>query len=501
MPKNSTQKTDPYVLAMPHEYVLENGLRIVTLSTPTLNSADVRVVFDTGGRDDPKGEEGTAHFLEHMMFNGSYTLDKRPKGIMPIINQVGMWGGSFNAVTFWNMTSYSITDVLNCKTPNGDNREYLADALDLLLDVIQHPRLKQDDIERERSVILTELATQVNPMSTAEIYSGLQSAAPEVRPITTIGTAESINQIDALKLREFWNKHYTPPNTTIFIQGQGSDDELLKMVTDRLTVLGASAENGKVVSPSCRIPEFSPGESRMTVDEAQHAVYQFTWDMANRQQDKMNIRESHAARVMCSLISQYLMDHMREKDALVYDAGCSKNNFGNIKIQVESDKKPKRILESLGRALNDFLRTPNKELEQLFSDTKISFSNSSLHRLDRKRSNSFSQAAEVVNGRPSYFIEDDLDILENLSLQDVQELAARIFGKPFALGLAGNPELLKQVPSKEQVAKILDIPVNNKPVSGFLETDILPYDPRHGEIKPLPNPINFKRGISSIAMG
>lgn len=496
----STIKPDPYTLAMPHEFVLENGLRVVTLSTPTLKSADVKVVFDTGARDDPEGEEGTAHFLEHMMFNGTYTRMGSPKGILPIMQQVARWGGSFNAQTAWNKTEYSVSDVLNCTTPKGEERKYLADALDLVLEIIQHPRIKQDDIERERSVIQTELATQVKPMNTAIVYSGLQSAVPEVRPIHTIGTAESIDKIDAKKIREFWNKHYTPSNATVFIQGQGSDKELLKMVTDRLTILGASEDNGMVVSPSRRHPAFSPGESRMTVDEAPQAVYQFAWDLASRQQAKMNVREDRTAVVMCSLISQYLMDHMREKDGLVYNAGCGVDGFGNIQIHVASDKEPEKILQSLGRAVRDFLRVPNKELEQLFDHTKISISNSSLHQLDNIKGNSFAKAYEAVNGANSHFIEDNVNALEAVSLQDVQELAGRVFGKPFALGLAGNPALLKQVPNKEQVAQILDMPVNDKPVLGFLKTDVIPYDPRHGETKPLPNPINHRRGTSAVAL-
>ena len=160
---------------MPREFVLKNGLRVVTLSTPALKSADVKVIFDTGARDDPEGEEGTAHFLEHMMFNGTYSRIGRPKGILPVIQQVSRWGGNFHAQTGWNKTEYSITDVLNCTTPKGEKREYLADALDLILEIIQYPRIRQDDIERERSVIQTELATQTQPMQTAIIYSGLQS--------------------------------------------------------------------------------------------------------------------------------------------------------------------------------------------------------------------------------------------------------------------------------------------------------------------------------------
>lgn len=490
MPETTAIKPDPYLLAMPREFVLENGLRIVTLSTPTLKSADVKVIFDTGGRDDPEGEEGTAHFLEHMMFNGTYTRDNNSKGVMPIIRQVGKWGGNFHAQTAWGQTEYSITDVLNCTTPKGDKREYLGNALDLLFDIIQYPRIKQEDIERERSVIKTESATQVKPMNTAIIYSGLQSVIPETRAIHTIGTPESIDKIDAVKLRAFWNKHYTPANTTIFIQGQRSDEELLKMVTDRLTVLGASEDNGKAVSPSRKHYAFSPGESRIKVDEAPQLVYQFTWDFANRQQGKINIREDRTALVMANIITQYLMNHMREKDGIVYNAGCDFAGFGNIGIHVASDKEPEKILQSLGRAMRDFLHVPNPELEQLFNDTVTMASNSSLHQLDNIKGNSFAKANEVLNSANSHYIADNINALEAVTLQDVQELASRIFGKPFALGLAGNPALIEQVPDKEKIAQILDVPANDKPIIGFLKSDVIPYDPRHGETNPLPNPIN-----------
>jgi predicted Zn-dependent peptidase len=493
-------KSDPYTLAMPREFVLENGLRIVTLSTPTLKSADAQVIFDTGARDDPEGEEGTAHFLEHMMFNGTYTRDKSPKGILPIIQQVMRWGGSFNPQTGWNKTEYSITDVLNCKTPKGEPREYLADALDLLLEVIQYPRIKQDDIERERSVIQAELATQVTARNTAICYSDLQAVVPEERAIHTIGTAESIDKIDAQKLRDFWRKHYTPSNATVFIQGQGSNEELLKMVTDRLTVLGASEDQGRIVPPSHRVPVFSPGESRIGVDSESQVVYQFTWDMASSRQGKLNIREEQNFRLMSSLISQYLINYMREQEGLVYNASCYMDTFGHAKIRIDSDKAPEKVLASLGRAMQDFLRMPNEELEQLFEHTKLAFCNKAIHSLDQVKGNTFRKASEVVQGENAYYIEDRLNALEETNLQDVHELAVRIFSKPFALGLAGSPKLLAEVPNKERIAEILNIPVNDKPVSGFLETEIMPYDPRHGETEPLPNPVNHGRGDSSIAI-
>jgi predicted Zn-dependent peptidase len=301
MSSTSTPKSDPYTLAMPREYVFENGLRVVTLSTPTLKSADVKVVFDTGARDDPEGEEGTAHFLEHMMFNGTYTRDNNQKGMMPLTQQASRWGGSLNAGTNWSKTEYSISDVLNCKTPKGEDRMYLADALDLVLHIVQYPRIKQDDIARECSVIQAERSTQEDPMEEAKIYSGLQSIIPSARAINTIGTEDSINRIDATKLRAFWQKHYTPQNATIFIQGQGSDEELLKMVTDRLTILGAAPDDCRPVAPSQKHPVFSPSESRIEVDQAQHATYQLRWDWVNRTHGKVNIREDRAAGLMCTL--------------------------------------------------------------------------------------------------------------------------------------------------------------------------------------------------------
>lgn len=482
-------KPDPYTLAMPREFVLENGLRIVTLSTPTLKSADVKVIFDTGARDDPEGEEGTAHFLEHMMFNGTHTRPKTQKGVMPVMQQAAKWGGDFHAQTSWNETEYSISDVLNCTTPKGEKREFLADALDYLLEIIQYPRIKQEDIERERSVIQTELATQVKPMTTAVIYSGLKSTAPDIRTIHTIGTKESIDKIDAVKLREFWNKNYIPSNTTIFIQGQGTDEELLKMVTDRLTILGASAEEGRTVPPSHRIPTFTPGESRIPADDAKHAVYQFAWDIAGGDPKKTNIREDRTIAVMDALLGQCLMNQMRDKDGLVYNVSCGVDGFGRFKINVASDNEPKKIFHSLGTALQDFMRLPNPELEQLFKDTNVSISNSMLHMLDNIKGNSFRKAAEVTKWGKPYYIEDLINVFESLNLEDVQEMAARIFGKPFALGVAGSPALLEQVPDKETIAQILNIPTNDKPVLGYLETNIEPYDPRHGETAPRPNPV------------
>ena len=458
----ATSALDPYALAMPREFILENGLRIVTLSTPTLKSADVKIIFDTGARDDPPGEEGTAHFLEHMMFNGTLNRHGDKKGVLPMVLQAARWGGSFGAQTAWNQTEYSMTAVLNCETPDGEPRRYLEPALDLLLDILQYPRIKQDEMERELSVIKTELATQTNAMDTAAMYSGIQSVIPEASAIHTIGTNESLDKLNAEKIRAFWKRYYVPSRTTIFIQGQGTDQELLQMVTDRLSVLGAHHD----ASPSPK-HLFTPGESRISAPGAEHALYQFTWDMASAQGLKMNVREEITAQLMCALITQYLIGNMRDEQGLIYHAACSPDSFGNVKIQLASDKKPETMLASLSQVLHEFIKAPNEHLGHLLEDIKLMNANAALHQLDKKSSNAFAKAHVTIAKRNNHYVKDRLAALNTVTLEDIQELATRILGKPFAFGLAGNAELIAQVPDKDTIADIFNLPANDKPLTGF----------------------------------
>lgn len=126
-----------------HRALLRNGLRVLTIPMPTLASATVLVMVGAGSRYETRETSGISHFLEHMAFKGT---KKRPSALV-ISTLIDGIGGEFNAFTGKETTGYYIKSLAT----NVDL------AMDVLSDMLQHSLLREQEIDKERGVILEEL--------------------------------------------------------------------------------------------------------------------------------------------------------------------------------------------------------------------------------------------------------------------------------------------------------------------------------------------------------
>jgi predicted Zn-dependent peptidase len=173
---------------------LPNGLRIVSDHMPHVETVSLGVWVGVGARHESQAEHGISHLLEHMAFKGT---ERRSAGA--IAEEIEAVGGELNAATSLETTAYF------ARVLKGD----VALALDILADILRIPRYAQEELEREREVILQEIAaTRDSPDETA--YELLQDAAfpgqAIGRPI--LGTSESVRRFVAGDLRAFLKANY-----------------------------------------------------------------------------------------------------------------------------------------------------------------------------------------------------------------------------------------------------------------------------------------------------
>jgi len=125
--------------------VLNNGLRVVTEELPAFRSAAVGLWLTVGSRDETAAEGGLTHFLEHMAFKGTGR-----RNTYEIAREIDQLGGLGNAFTTKEHTCYHARVLA----------EHLPRAVDLLADLVLHPLYLEEEMERERQVILEEIAAQ-----------------------------------------------------------------------------------------------------------------------------------------------------------------------------------------------------------------------------------------------------------------------------------------------------------------------------------------------------
>ncbi len=173
---------------------LANGLRVVSQHMPHLATVSLGIWVASGARHEAEQEHGISHLLEHMAFKG--TKRRTAQSIAEEIEQVG---GELNAATSLDATFY-YARVL---------KDDIAVALDILSDILQNPLYSDDELEREREVILQEIAaTRDSPDDIA--YDLIQDAAFTGQPLgrTVLGTPASVTSFTSAQLRQFLTSRY-----------------------------------------------------------------------------------------------------------------------------------------------------------------------------------------------------------------------------------------------------------------------------------------------------
>lgn len=232
-PEPSPSRTEKTVLA--------NGLRILTEQMPQVRSVSVGVWLDRGSRHESAAENGITHFTEHMVFKG--TESRSAEDIACTIDAIG---GYLDAFTTKESVAFT-AKVLD---------EHLPTALDVVADLTLRPAFREEDIEKEKSVVLEELKMdEDNPdYLLHEIFvSSFWKAHPLGRPI--IGTKRSIQAFDRALLNRFFQRTFLAGNFLITAAGRLEHEGFVKLVEERFGALkrGRSESQGPAPTPDPRI--------------------------------------------------------------------------------------------------------------------------------------------------------------------------------------------------------------------------------------------------------
>jgi predicted Zn-dependent peptidase len=275
---------------------LSNGMRVVSHHMPHLGTVALGVWVASGARHERDHEQGISHLLEHMAFKG--TARRSAQDIAEEIEQVG---GELNAATSLDATAY-YARVL---------KDDIGIALDILADILQNPLYSAEELERERDVILQEIAaTRDSPDDIA--YDLVQDAAytgqPLGRPI--LGTPESVTSFSSTELRDFLASRYRAGRMVLSAAGNVDHAALVR----HAEALFGGLQSGEGSEP---VPARYVGGKRFSAKpfEQAHVIMGFEGLSWRRP-------EFYAAQVFSGLfgggMSSRLFQEARERRALCY---------------------------------------------------------------------------------------------------------------------------------------------------------------------------------------
>ena len=344
-------------------YTLDNGLRIIHLPS------DSKVVYcgyqiNAGTRNEEPGEEGLAHFCEHVTFKGT----ERRKA-WHILNCLESVGGDLNAYTNKEGTVY-YSAIL---------KEHIARAVDLLTDIVFHSVYPQAEIDKEVEVICDEIESY-NDSPAELIYDEFENIIFKGSPLghNILGTAEQVRSFKTEDALRFTRKLYRPDNAIFFAYG---DIDFKKLV--RLLKKSFLSEERTVKSEKFNSPE------AQTQFNIQHST--FNTQHSFEGQTIVMQKNTHQAHVMIGTraydvndsrrMPLYLLNNMlggpgmnaklnlalREHNGLVYTVESTMAAYGDTgiwSIYFGCDEHDvKRCLRLVRKELDKFMQKPLSEAQ------------------------------------------------------------------------------------------------------------------------------------------
>jgi predicted Zn-dependent peptidase len=215
--------------------VLDNGIRVVSEEIDHVRSVSIGVWVRSGSCSESRATNGTAHFLEHMLFKGT---EKRTA--LDIAAEIDSVGGIMNAFTGKEWTSYYI------KIPDY----HLSLAIDLLGDILQRSSFQSDEIVKEQSVILQEIS-MLDDSPDEYIHDFFEEVFWKDHPLgfPILGTRERILSFKRDDLLSFFNARYRGDNLVLAAAGHFKHDILLDLVGTAFGAMGKETPEAIITRP------------------------------------------------------------------------------------------------------------------------------------------------------------------------------------------------------------------------------------------------------------
>ena len=195
---------------------LPSGLRIILAPSAT-DVVYAGIAVATGTRHELDSESGMAHLVEHMTFKGTRHLSS-----VQILNRMESVGGDLNAYTGKEETIYYATFL----------RQHLRRAIPLLLDIVFGSTYPQEELEKEREVVIDEIESY-NDSPAELIYDDFEALLFPNHPLgrNILGDAERLRQYTSADLQSFVRRTYRPDHAVLFVKGKVAIEEIQKLIS------------------------------------------------------------------------------------------------------------------------------------------------------------------------------------------------------------------------------------------------------------------------------
>lgn len=400
---------------------LANGVRIITEAMPHVRSVSVGIWIGTGARLETSEQNGISHFIEHMLFKG--TANRSAEEIARSVDSIG---GNLDAFTAKELVCFN-TKVLD---------QHLALAIDVLADLVLHPLFREEDVSKEKGVILEELKMEADSPDylVHEIFtSNFWKDHPLGKPI--LGTRETVKRFDRQMLESYYRSVYIPSNMLVTAAGNLTHERLVALVRERFESL---SRNGEV--PPDQAPHTHARialRNKKSLEQVHLVLGVPSYPLPHEKRFACYVMNT----VLGGGMSSRLFQNIRERQGLAYNVFSELNPYrdsGCLSIYAgTSIESARQVVESI---LKEFIQLKQERVgEEDLRRAKDHLKGSLMLGLESTTSRMSNLARQEMYFRRFFSLDELVESIEMVTAEDVQQIAQTFFDpKQVALTVLGN---------------------------------------------------------------
>jgi predicted Zn-dependent peptidase len=388
--------------------VLDTGLRLITETMPQVRSVTIGVWLMRGSRHESEDQGGIAHFVEHMLFKGTAT--RTAEDIAQAIDSIG---GQLDAFTAKEYASYYIK-VLD---------EHLPLAVELLSDIVMRPAFVEEEVGREKKVILEEIKMVedtpddlVHELFTQHFWD----SHPLGRPI--LGSKASVEAFTGRSLRDYFHGAYAAPNMIVSAAGNLHHAGVRELVANAFAALPTAGDPFSQEAPIVK-----PTVVTRTKELEQSHICLGTNSYPQSHDDR------YVSYILNSLLggsmSSRLFQNVREKRGLAYSvfSGLSAyRDAGNITIYAGcAADNVEQVIDLCVEELRGLKRAPVPETE--LKRAKDHLKGSLMLSLENTASRMSHLARQEIYFDRHFGLDETLAGVQRVTAEDIQRVACDLF--------------------------------------------------------------------------
>lgn len=402
---------------------LADGPRVISARMPGTRSFSAAVYVMVGSRQETREKSGLAHFMEHITFKGTRDLETT-REVSEAIEGVG---GNSNAATDRETTVYW------ARLPVREAKL----GVHVLAELTLRPRLRSEDIAHEREIIIDEIRSYRDDPAQFiyniwdEAYFGDTALGREIA-----GDEESVRALTDDDIRDFWAAAYRPANLVVSVAGDVSHDDVVDLVERSF---GTGGGDGLEYLPAPSVPH-----ERMRLEHRHTAQAHVCLGLAGLPRD-------HADQWTLDLLNTILGDgassrlflKIREEEGLAYDVHSFQTDYADcgmlqVYMGVDADDvvpAVHAVMAELSRLRDDLVAPGELERARNFTLGRLEL------RLEESRAMaSFLGSQEALHERVMT-MDEVIEALQNVSAEDIQALARRLFRNDALCGAVIGPNM------------------------------------------------------------